>query len=110
MVYGTAVTFGPDASGLLSVSSDASAVVVTLPRGAAGAVPSSGSSGGGGGGGGGGSLGGVGVLMVVLAVLLALVAVLLGVYIRLHPTDLPPWVPPELVSLITGQPIYISVG
>ncbi len=97
MVYGTAVTFAPDASCLLSVSSDASAVAVPLRRGR-----DDGSRSGGGGG------GSTGLLMLLLAVLVALVAVLLGMarYAAqegmLHPSHLPSWVPPDLISTVVG--------
>lgn len=106
MVYGTAVTFAPDASGLLSVSSDASAVVVPLPRGAGGGGSGAAAAARRAGGGGGGA---VGVLGLLLALLVLLVAALLGTarYAAqqglLHPSHLPAWLPPELVSLVTGQ-------
>ena len=94
MVYGTAVAFAPDASALLSVSSDASAVVVPL-RGAGGS------------GGGGGTLG---LAMALLALLVALLAALVGALRyaaaaqQLDLGALPGWVPPELIRLVLGLP------
>lgn len=96
MVYGTAVTFAPDASAVLSVSSDASAVTVPLGRVAA----RGGSSGG----------GGLGLIMLLLALVAALVAALLAAARfavqqgQLQLSALPAWLPPELVRLALGQP------
>lgn len=107
MVYGTALTFSPDSCALLSVSSDASAVVVPLRR-AAPAAAGGGLHSAAGEGRGAGRGGGAGVMMVLVSVLVAAVAVLLGLarYMaqqgHLHPTHLPDWIPQELVRLITG--------
>lgn len=101
MVYGTAVTFAPDTSCLLSVSSDASAVLVPLSKKAAAAV-----------GGGGSRVGASGLptlLMLLLAVLAALIALALGMARhlaqrgQLQAEQLPSWLPQELARLVLGQ-------